>query len=123
MQNLFSTLLSVAAVVGSLLVGTINTEAQAAESESAIDPGKTLAFDRKKGNCLACHSMGDGKLPGNIGPPLVAMQARYPDKNKLHKQIYDVRINNANTNMIPFGPHGVLSDEEIEKITEYVYTL
>jgi sulfur-oxidizing protein SoxX len=127
MQNLFSTLTLVAAVFGFLFVGTINTEAQAAEpatgASSAIDAGKLLAFDRKKGNCLACHAMGDGQLPGNIGPPIVAMQARYPDKTKLHQQIYDARVSNPNTIMIPFGPHGVLTDEEIDKITEYVYTL
>ncbi len=95
----------------------------ATSEDDIIQQGKALSFDRKKGNCLACHVMGDGQLPGNIGPPLIAMKARYPDKVKLREQIYDARIRNPHSMMLPFGPHGVLSDEEIDKITEYVYTL
>ena len=37
-----------------------------------IAEGKKLAFDRKKGNCLACHMIDDGELAGNSGPPLIA---------------------------------------------------
>ena len=42
-----------------------------------IAEGK-VTFDRKKGNCLACHMIEDGELAGNNGPPLVAMKARFP---------------------------------------------
>ncbi len=28
-----------------------------------------------KGNCLACHMIEDGELPGTIAPPLLAMTA------------------------------------------------
>ncbi|MCK4676092.1 MAG: c-type cytochrome, partial [Gammaproteobacteria bacterium] len=48
-----------------------------------IAKGKKLAFDRKKGNCLACHQIEGGTLAGNIGPPLIAMKARFPDYDKL----------------------------------------
>ncbi len=34
-----------------------------------IAEGKSLTFDRKKGNCLACHMIDDGELAGNNGPP------------------------------------------------------
>ena len=94
-----------------------------ADGASALKEGKQLAFDRKKGNCLACHMIEGGELPGNIGPPLIAMKARFPDKKTLRDQIYDARIKNPNTIMIPFGPHGVMSDEEIDKVTDYIYTL
>ncbi|MEN8131413.1 MAG: sulfur oxidation c-type cytochrome SoxX [Pseudomonadota bacterium] len=127
MQNHFKSLLSFTAIAGCFLLGSIHPEAQADSAassvKSVIDEGKGLAFDRKKGNCLACHVMGDGQLPGNIGPPIVAMKARYSDKAKLREQIYDARISNPHTIMIPFGPHGVLSNKEVDKITEYVYTL
>lgn len=127
MQNYFKSLLSFVAIIGCFLLGSIHAEAQADSAansiKSVINEGKALAFDRKKGNCLACHVMGDGRLPGNIGPPIIAMKARYLDKAKLREQIYDARISNPHTIMIPFGPHGVLSEEEIDKITEYVYTL
>lgn len=94
-----------------------------AEETSVVEQGKKLAFDRKKGNCLSCHVIADGKLPGNIGPALVAMKVRFPDKATLRKQVYDARVNNPNTIMVPFGPMGVLSDAEIDKIVEYIYTL
>jgi sulfur-oxidizing protein SoxX len=120
---------SLAPIVATLAatVFSVNTNSQelgaAPTEDEFVQQGKMIAFDRKKGNCLACHAMDDGNLPGNIGPPLVAMKARYPDKAKLRAQIYDARINNPHTLMIPFGPHGVITDEEIDMVTEYVYTL
>ncbi|MDH3526443.1 MAG: sulfur oxidation c-type cytochrome SoxX [Gammaproteobacteria bacterium] len=90
---------------------------------TVIEKGKAVAFDRKKGNCLACHAMDDGALPGNIAPPIVSMKLRYPDKAKLREQIWDASIRNPNTIMPPFGRHQLLSEEEIDNITEYVYTL
>jgi len=92
-------------------------------SADDIAEGKKLSFDRKKGNCLACHQIEGGSLPGNIGPPLVAMKARFPDRAKLRAQISDARINNPNTIMIPFGPHAVLTASEIDKITTFIHTL
>ena len=95
----------------------------AGDEASVLEEGKKIAFDRKKGNCLACHMIAGGELPGNIGPPLIAMKARYPDKAALRAQIADARIKNPNTIMIPFGPHGVLTPEEIDKVTEFIYSL
>jgi len=94
-----------------------------AAEDADISQGKKLAFDRKKGNCLACHAIAGGTLPGNIGPPLVAMKARFPDYGKLKAQISDARVNNPNTIMIPFGPHEVLSAKEIDLITKFIHTL
>jgi sulfur-oxidizing protein SoxX len=85
--------------------------------------GKTLVMKRSKGNCLACHAIADGELPGNIGPPLVAMKARFPDADILRKQIWDATASNPDTRMPPFGRHGILSDDEIDLIVEYLYTL
>jgi len=42
--------------------------------------GEEVTFGRKLGNCLACHMIPGGNLPGNVGPPLLAMKARFPDK-------------------------------------------
>ena len=36
-----------------------------------VAEGKKLTFDRKKGNCLACHMIEDGELAGNNGPALL----------------------------------------------------
>lgn len=86
-------------------------------------PGQVLAMDRSKGNCLACHIIADGEQPGNIGPPLVAMRARFPDREILFRQIWDSTQRNPETRMPPFGRHGILSREEIDLIIEYLYTL
>ncbi len=116
----------VTAASGILIMGamlTTPTTVQAGDDASVIEEGKKIAFDRKKGNCLACHIMAGGDQAGNIGPPLIAMKARFPDKAALREQISDARIKNPNTIMIPFGPHGVLTPEEIDKVTEFVYSL
>ncbi|HEB57472.1 MAG TPA: sulfur oxidation c-type cytochrome SoxX [Gammaproteobacteria bacterium] len=115
-----TTIASIAAVIGCLgLAPTIANADEAAD----IEKGKELAFNRKKGNCLACHQIEGGSLAGNIGPPLVAMKARFPDFDKLRSQIYDARKNNPNTIMIPFGPHKVLTDKEIDLVAKFIYTL
>ena len=94
-----------------------------ADEAADIAAGKKLSFDRKKGNCLACHQIEGGTLAGNIGPPLIAMKARFPDYGKLRAQIYDARKNNPNTIMIPFGPHAVMSDKEIDLVVKFIHTL
>jgi sulfur-oxidizing protein SoxX len=121
-RKIFVSTLSSAAVIGALILAPL--PATAAEgASSVVEKGKAVAFDRKKGNCLACHMMDDGTLPGNIGPPLVSMKLRFPDKAKLRTQIWDATVANPNSIMIPFGRHKVLSEEEIDQIVEYVYTL
>ena len=112
---------SVATLIGCL--GLFTPLTVSAADDADISKGKELAFNRKKGNCLACHEIAGGKLAGNIGPPLVAMKARFPDFNKLRDQISDPRKSNPNTIMIPFGPHSVLSAKEIELVTKFIYTL
>lgn len=92
-------------------------------NENRLEKGKQLAMARNKGNCLACHAMDDGQLPGNLGPPLVSMQLRYPEKAALRAQIWDATERNPNSRMPPFGRHGVLSEDEIDLIVDYVYSL
>lgn len=85
--------------------------------------GRNLAFERKKGNCLACHQIEGGELAGTVGPPLLIMQARFPDREVLREQIADARIRNPNTLMPPFAAHGILSSEEIDAIIDFLYAL
>ncbi|MCW8945702.1 MAG: sulfur oxidation c-type cytochrome SoxX [Sedimenticola sp.] len=97
-------------------------------AEYAADPvvvaaGKAIAVGRSQGNCLACHMMEDGASPGNIGPPLLAMKARYPDKAKLRAQIWDATAANPESAMVPFGRLKILTDDEIDKVVEYIWTL
>ncbi|MDH3275816.1 MAG: sulfur oxidation c-type cytochrome SoxX [Gammaproteobacteria bacterium] len=85
--------------------------------------GKALATDRSKGNCLACHMIEDGVQPGNIGPPLLAMKLRFPDRDTLRNQVCDATLRNSNSRMPPFCRHRILSAEEVELIIDYLYTL
>lgn len=117
MRKPFRTLSAVLTLTGLLGAATVAT------AGDVLEEGKKLAFETKKGNCLACHVIAGGDQGGNIAPPLVVMKARFPDKAVLRAQIYDARVKVPNTIMIPFGPHGVLSDEEIDKVLEFIYTL
>lgn len=121
--GILKTASSVLAIAGSLALFPVTGNAAEAQTASVTDQGKTLAFNRKKGNCLACHQIAGGKLAGNIGPPLIAMKARYPDKAKLRAQIWDSTQANPNTIMPPFGRNKILSESEIDKIVEFIYTL
>lgn len=105
-----------------LMVGMSNSHSTS-DGAKRVEEGQKLAFDRKKGNCLACHMIADGSLPGNTAPPLVAMQARFPDIDTLVKQISNPLDANPNSIMPPFGLHNILSKDEIQKIAEYLYTL
>ena len=90
--KLISTTTSAAVLLGCLALAP----ATSAVAASAVAEGKKLAFNKKKGNCLACHTIKGVKLAGDIGPPLIAMKARFPDKAKMRAQIWDSTRNNPN---------------------------
>lgn len=120
-KSIITSAASVAILLGSMSLAPIGSAS--AQEASVIEQGKQIAFDRKKGNCLACHQIEGGDLAGNIGPPLIAMKARFPDKSKLRAQIWDATKMNPNSMMPPFGRHNVLSEDEIDKVVEFIYTL
>jgi sulfur-oxidizing protein SoxX len=93
------------------------------ELNGDADAGKSIAMDRSRGNCIACHVIPEGESPGAIGPALVAMQTRYPSKQDLARQIWDPTIKNPEVVMPPFGKHGILSDKEFIDVVEYVWSL
>jgi sulfur-oxidizing protein SoxX len=115
-----STAGAVATIFGALVA---TPQLAVAADAQMIEEGKKVAFDRKKGNCLACHHIEGGQLAGNIGPALVAMKVRFPDKAVLRDQIWDATKKNPNTMMPPFGRHEILSDSEIDKVVEFIYSL
>ena len=116
----------ITAVSTVVVIGSIYLTPQpgfAADGGAMVAEGKKVAFDRKKGNCLACHKIKGGELPGNIGPELIAMKARYPDKTKLRAKIWDATATSPNTIMPPFGKHKILSEKELDLVVEFIYTL
>ncbi|MGZ8228001.1 MAG: sulfur oxidation c-type cytochrome SoxX [Methylococcaceae bacterium] len=88
-----------------------------------VNTGKQLAFDRNKGNCLACHAIEDGESPGNIGPALTAPSKRFKDKQQLREQIWDATRFNPETSMPPYGKNKIISEEEIDQIVDYLWRL
>jgi len=97
------------------------------DPKDPVVAGGCIATDRKKGNCMACHrfaGLEETRLQaGNIAPPLAAMKSRYPDKAKLREKIWDATKSNPNVMMPPFGKHKILSEDEIDKVVEWVSTL
>jgi len=99
--------------------------ANLAFADEATD-GRGIAFDRTKGNCLACHAIPaepKAEAPGNIGPPLVNIKERYPDRAKLRAQIWDATVANPNSSMPPFGRNKILTEQEIDLVTDYIQGL
>lgn len=112
-----------AALLGALVL--LSTPVLAGEAKKELT-GKDLAFDRKKGNCLACHAMpgvADDQQPGNSGPPLIAMKDRYPNKQVLRAKISDPSATNPNTFMPVMGKHKILTEQELDKVVDFVYGL
>jgi len=98
----------------------------AAEGVTEQADGRSLAFDNKKGNCLACHAIpGEPKVeaPGNIGPPLVNIKGRYPDRAKLRARIWDETAVNPDSVMPPFGRNKILTEQEVDLVTDYIQGL
>jgi sulfur-oxidizing protein SoxX len=85
--------------------------------------GKRLAFDRAKGNCLSCHEIKGGDLPGTIGPTLKDIKGKYPDRNDLIAILTDETRRNPQTAMPPFGRNHILTEQEIDAIVDFLQTL
>jgi L-cysteine S-thiosulfotransferase len=94
-----------------------------AHAQSAVTEGQKLAFDRGKGNCLTCHDIKGGDLPGTIGPKLEDIKSKYPDRNDLIAILTDETKRNPQTMMPPLGRNRILTNEEINAIVDFLQTL
>jgi sulfur-oxidizing protein SoxX len=108
-------------MIVALLAGAVMLSSPA-RAQSAAE-GQKLAFDRGKGNCLTCHDMKGGDLPGTIGPPLKDIKSRYPDRNDLVAILTDETKRNPQTVMPPFGRNLILTEQEINAIVDFLQTL
>ena len=94
-----------------------------AQAQSAAAEGQKLAFDRGKGNCLTCHAIKGGNLPGSIGPELIDIRSKYPNRADLVAIITDETLRNPLTVMPPFGRNRILTEKEIEAVVDFLQTL
>ncbi|MCP4702285.1 MAG: sulfur oxidation c-type cytochrome SoxX [Gammaproteobacteria bacterium] len=89
-----------------------------AADNTAVGKNLTIKF------CPACHFFEGMNQAGTVGPPFVAMQLRFPERKRLHDLIYNPQIAiKPYTMMPPFGRNGLLTNEQIEQIIDYLYTL
>jgi L-cysteine S-thiosulfotransferase len=114
LTTLFWTLLTLA-------IGAV-VPSSPAHAQSGTE-GQRLAFDRSKGNCLSCHEIKGGDLPGTIGPALRDIKTKYPDRNDLVAILTDETRRNPQTAMPPFGRNRILTEQEINAIVDFLQTL
>ena len=96
--------------------------AASAQAQSGAAEGQKIAFDRGRGNCLTCHDIKGGDLPGTIGPQLKDLKARY-DRNELIAIVTDETKRNPLTVMPPFGRNRILTEQEINAVVDFLQTL
>ncbi|HEY3792776.1 MAG TPA: sulfur oxidation c-type cytochrome SoxX [Bradyrhizobium sp.] len=111
----------VPALALALLIGAV-TFASPARAQSAAE-GQKIAFDRGKGNCLTCHAIKGGDLPGTIGPELKDIKSKYPDRADLVAILNDETRRNPLTVMPPFGRNRILTEQEINAVVDFLQTL
>jgi L-cysteine S-thiosulfotransferase len=107
-----------AATAAFVILATSPTSAQSGPAD-----GQKLAFDRGKGNCLSCHEIKGGDLPGTIGPKLENIKSKYPDRGDLVAILTDETKRNPQTVMPPFGRNRILTEQEIDAIVDFLQTL
>lgn len=100
----------------------LGLSAISAQAQSAASDGQKIAFNRSKGNCLTCHVIKGGDLPGTIGPELKDLKARY-DRNELIAIVTDETRRNPLTVMPPFGRNRILTEQEINAVVDFLQTL
>ena len=133
-------LLSSPASAAGLVKYQINNDAISTSlTGKAGDPvnGKKLATNRKKGNCLACHSMPipEQAFHGNIGPNLKGISNRYSE-GELRLRIVNPKVLNSETIMPAFykadgfnrvmkkfAGKTIISAQEVEDIVAYLMML
>ena len=105
-----------------LLIGAAVLASPACTQSNAAE-GQKIAFDRGKGNCLTCHVIAGGDLPGSIGPELKDIKSKYPDRADLVAILNDETKRNPQTVMPPFGRNRILTEQEISAIVDFLQTL
>ena len=124
-----------------LIVYTITDEAAINQSLTGkagdAVKGRSLAINRKKGNCLACHVMpiDEQSFHGETAPSLYGVANRL-NEGELRMQIVNPKVTNENTMMPSFYRTAgynrqakkfigktILTAQEVEDIVAYLMTL
>lgn len=86
--------------------------------------GRSLLLKRKnRVGCVDCHVIPRFPRPGDIGPSLIGYGSTTRSRDWLLNFVWDARNHNAATIMPPLGAHGVLSQQEVVDVVEFLFTL
>ena len=89
-------------------------------ADTSVAEGKKLALEY----CVACHQFTGTNQAGSLGPPLLVMKSRFPDRKIIYDIIYDPAVAiKPHTMMPPFGRNKLVTKEEINKIIDFLYSL
>ena len=114
------------AALSASVVNSVHAQPTGTNITSQVDKGRAIFLDERKGNCAACHKAPNDvniKTESNIGMPLEAVKARYPDRAKLRDAIWDLSKSVPHTIMPPYGKNRILSDDEIDVLVIYLETI
>ena len=103
-------LVAIAAVLGAVAFG-------ASAATAAAPNAKKLVLD----HCQQCHEVKGIEDYGNIGPSLIDLKARYPDRKDVVAIVTDEAKRNPQTVMPPFGRDLILTKQEIDTIVDFLY--
>ena len=108
-------------------VGEMPDKQTCKEAKNPVIAGGCIATDRGQGNCMACHEFSGlqaaGLSGGDLASSLVAIKERHPDKKRLRALIWDASQFNPDTIMPPYGRYRILTEKEIERVIEWLYSL
>ncbi len=99
-----------AVVAGVLGAGACKASAQPSEAQTLVTQ-----------HCEQCHEIKGLQNFGNIGPSLVDLKGRYPDRKEVAAIIFDETRRNPQTVMMPFGRNLILTNKEIDAIVDFLY--
>jgi L-cysteine S-thiosulfotransferase len=108
-QSHFVLAAAVGGILGALTLGS-------APAFAAPDAKKLVAS-----NCEQCHEVKGIQDFGNVGPSLIGLKERYPDRKDVVAIVNDETQRNPLTVMPPFGRNLILSKDEIDVIVDYLY--
>jgi sulfur-oxidizing protein SoxX len=90
-----------------------------------LNPAAAASSEGEKlvaAHCLTCHEVKGGDDFGNVGPSLINLKERYPDRKDVAAIIFDETKRSPQTVMPPFGRNLVVTGKEIDAMVDFLYT-
>jgi sulfur-oxidizing protein SoxX len=102
------------------LVLTVTLAAATMAMRSAV-AAPSDALNLINAQCQQCHEIKGISDYGNVGPSLLDLKSRYPDRKDVVAIVNDETKRNELTVMPPFGRNRILTEQQIQTIVDYLY--